>query len=288
MATTVTYKGQTLTTVDNQTKTLQTAGTWMEDDLTLTDVSGGGTGEWTTDGIVTNAEPNGIITLGSSITTISSYALYSKPITQISGIGVTTIQTSALQDCRSLVSASFPNLTTIQNSGMQDVRALTSFYAPNLTRAEGNALRYWTSYTGAIKCPSLTYLGNCYGSAFSQIRFPSLTTLNGADNFRNCDGAKVIDCGSVTSIPYESTFTGCNVLEVLILRRTNAITSLGRGSWGTGQKTLYDGTCKIYVPSALVSTYISATNWSNLPHASTQFVALEGSPYEQPDFEYNE
>lgn len=45
MATTVTYKGQTLATVDNQTKTLQTKGTWVEDDFTLTDVSGGGTTE---------------------------------------------------------------------------------------------------------------------------------------------------------------------------------------------------------------------------------------------------
>lgn len=42
MATTVTYKGETLTTVDNATKVLQTAGSWMEDDLTLVDVSGGG------------------------------------------------------------------------------------------------------------------------------------------------------------------------------------------------------------------------------------------------------
>lgn len=42
MATTVTYKGQTLTTVDNDTKVLETAGTWVEDDFTLTDVSGGG------------------------------------------------------------------------------------------------------------------------------------------------------------------------------------------------------------------------------------------------------
>ena len=45
MATTVTYKGATLTTVDNQTKVLETAGSWMEDDLTLVDVSGGGTTE---------------------------------------------------------------------------------------------------------------------------------------------------------------------------------------------------------------------------------------------------
>lgn len=45
MATTVTYKGETLTTVDNATKVLQTAGTWMEDDLTLVDVSGGGSSD---------------------------------------------------------------------------------------------------------------------------------------------------------------------------------------------------------------------------------------------------
>ena len=39
MATTVTYKGETLTVVSNATKTLLTAGSYMEDDVTLTDVS---------------------------------------------------------------------------------------------------------------------------------------------------------------------------------------------------------------------------------------------------------
>ena len=39
MSTTVTYKGSTLTTVNNQTRTLDTAGTWLEDDITLVDVS---------------------------------------------------------------------------------------------------------------------------------------------------------------------------------------------------------------------------------------------------------
>ena len=42
MSTTVTYKGETLTTVNNATKTLETKGTWLEDDIELTDVSGGG------------------------------------------------------------------------------------------------------------------------------------------------------------------------------------------------------------------------------------------------------
>ena len=42
MATTVTYKGSTLTTLTNQTKTLKTAGKYMEDDVTIVDVSSGG------------------------------------------------------------------------------------------------------------------------------------------------------------------------------------------------------------------------------------------------------
>lgn len=40
MATTVTYKDETIATVNNETKTLKTSGKWLEDDLTLTDVSG--------------------------------------------------------------------------------------------------------------------------------------------------------------------------------------------------------------------------------------------------------
>ena len=40
MSATVTYKGATLTTVNNQTRTLLTAGKYMEDDVTIVDVSG--------------------------------------------------------------------------------------------------------------------------------------------------------------------------------------------------------------------------------------------------------
>lgn len=40
MSTTVTYKGSTIATVDNNTKTLTTQGKYLEDNITLTDVSG--------------------------------------------------------------------------------------------------------------------------------------------------------------------------------------------------------------------------------------------------------
>ena len=42
MAATLTYKGSTLTTVDNETKVLKTSGKYMEDDITVVDESSGG------------------------------------------------------------------------------------------------------------------------------------------------------------------------------------------------------------------------------------------------------
>ena len=44
MSTTVEYKNNVITTVENETKVLTTSGKWMEDDITLTDVSGGASG----------------------------------------------------------------------------------------------------------------------------------------------------------------------------------------------------------------------------------------------------
>lgn len=42
MSSTITYKGSTLTTVNNQTRTLLTSGKWLEDNITITDVTSGG------------------------------------------------------------------------------------------------------------------------------------------------------------------------------------------------------------------------------------------------------
>lgn len=44
MSATITYKGSTLTTAENATRVLKTAGKYLEDDLTLVDVTAGGGG----------------------------------------------------------------------------------------------------------------------------------------------------------------------------------------------------------------------------------------------------
>lgn len=62
MATTVTYKGSTLTTATNQTRTLKTAGKYMEDDVTITDVSEGGSAVVVTEEVDSTGGTNYIIT----------------------------------------------------------------------------------------------------------------------------------------------------------------------------------------------------------------------------------
>lgn len=44
MSTTVSYKGNTIATLNNETKTLTTGGTWLEADIQITDTSSGGSG----------------------------------------------------------------------------------------------------------------------------------------------------------------------------------------------------------------------------------------------------
>lgn len=47
MSTSVTYKGAEITALENQTKTLLTAGKWLEADIIVEDVTAGGSSSWT-------------------------------------------------------------------------------------------------------------------------------------------------------------------------------------------------------------------------------------------------
>lgn len=139
MATTVTYKGQTIATVDNDTKTLTTAGTWMEDDVTLVDVSSGGGG--TDINAVAQRTLSGDIVLDTA-TTIGDRAFYTMPIESISSPTVTSINTQAFRYCTSLASVNLPNVTTFVSSGNYQFGGCTA-----LTQAMFPKLSAWQSVT---------------------------------------------------------------------------------------------------------------------------------------------
>ena len=112
------------------------------------------------------------------------------------------------------------------------------------------------------------------------MNFPSVTYVE-AHSARDCTNLKAIDFSKTVRIAGGEAFMNDTSLDTLVLRSdtfcqldtTNNFTNTPFASGGAG------GT--LYVPSALISTYQSANNWSTiLGYADNQIKAIEGSIYE--------
>lgn len=246
MAVTVTYKGATLTTVDNETKVLETAGTWVEDDFTLVDVSGGG--GWTTDGIAGKTEPNGAITISSSVATIKERVFQGfTGITEITLDGDPFIENYAFYKCT--------NLETLN--------------APNITKFKSNQ---WTTCSNVFD--------GC--SKLKGVVFPKFGN-NVVDGymFANCPVLTYADFNNMQRLGGSDVFRSSGI-NILVLRKTDGVTALQTidvfrySPFASG----YAGGT-LYVPQALISSYQSASNWSTiLGYATNSIQKIEGSYYE--------
>ena len=268
MATTVTYKGQTLATVENQTKTLQTKGTWCEDDFTLTDVTQGGAGEWTTDGIAEGTEPNGAIVYNG--TTINQMAFAGSAITSFVGANVTTMGWNAFGGCPNLVSASFPAITNWQNFNVNNasygkLQSLRLLDIPSVITINAQSL---------TQMPSLT-----------EVILPSAKEINSNGFSTGGSGITTVDLGESFEKFKSWAFNGSqNILNTVIIRNTQAVPIVENSSNSLPKRTV-----NYYVPSALISSYQTATNWATYYNDGyCNFIALEGSPYESEDWYLND
>ena len=261
MSTTVTYKGQTLTTVENQTKTLNTAGTWVEGDFTLTDVSGGGSVDW--GAVAQGDEPQGAIVL--SMTKNFRQAAF-RGCTEITSVEIASIPNniSASADvfygCSALVSFDFGNLYAIGNSMFRDCTSLAKAESANIGRLNGTY-----SFTN---------------TAITRACFPNLSGLTGRA-FEGATHLELADIGNCDTVQW-NLFNGCTALRKLIIRRSSVARLNGWDANVMGGIYNNPTESTIYVPSALISSYQTATNWSSAYSAGLTFTAIEGSPYENP------
>ena len=251
MATTVTYKGQTLATVENATKTLQTAGKWCEDDFTLTDVSGGG--GITAEGILRDLDPSGSveITLDPAI---------DLPSTTV-GLNGKPIETLIINGLKSIAGSYGP---------FRFMKSLRKCVLPDLGytyQGEHFAESFRTDGTGICILPNFT--GGQYG------------------NFGTNNHVGLLDFGTKCTrmmSPYRSLS-----LTKIILRNSNAVVTLNNvGDLGVTPFASNGAGGTLYVPSALIASYQSATNWSTiLGYANNSIEAIEGSAYEDTDWWVN-
>ena len=94
----------------------------------------------------------------------------------------------------------------------------------------------------------------------------------GANAFCGCTALTVVDVPEVTTID-ANAFGECTALEALILRSNTVVTMVNSNALGSSG--IAKGTGFVYVPSALVDRYKSATNWSVY---SAQIRAIEDDP----------
>ena len=153
----------------------------------------------------------------------------------------------------------------------------------NATRIKSYGLAYLNNVTG-IKAESVTDIG-AYAisnmSGITAVALPSLLTMS-SNAFRSCANLEKVDFGAdVTAVVPSTIFYDDAKLNVLVLRKSgvvglnniNAFQGTPFANGGTG------GT--LYVPSAQISSYQSASNWTTiLGYANNQIKAIEGSSYE--------
>lgn len=329
MSTTVSYKGSTIATVSNNTKTLLTEGKYLEDDLTLTDVSGGGA-VLTTKNISANGTynassdsadgysqvnvsvpntysasdegkvvSNGALVAQSSdtVTTNDTYdtTLINSLTVNVSGGGGASAQDILLGLAPSgtaTVSAS-ANIPSGAMSGRQNLTELTVEFSGNYNIAT-RCINY---------CPSLTKIVIDYGetrqttqcgeyaissnNALEQLIIRGDMMSLEANACRSNTALKLVDIESAwntNGFCGGNAFSGSSNLKKLILRQTGTPIAIRSTSLsGTGFAGANGAIA--YVPSALISSYQSASNWSTLYNSGyVTFSALENSVYADIDW----
>ena len=250
MAVTVNYKGSSIAAFENITKTLNTAGTYLEGDITIQD----------------NNFTNAFIMRAYSGNYENS--------------NVTVIGSGAFMANQGLYSVNFPNVVSTYNSAFQQCFSLKTYIGPS-TRA---------IYTYAFNsCSSLTTIqafGTYIGAQafFNCIKLPIVnfqsTSRILSSAFRNCYSLSTAIFGysaiqNAASIAASAFYSCYNLLSLYLLNSTvytlENTSVFGQSPISTRTTSTGGVQGSIFVPSSLYNTYISATNWATY---SERFVGL--------------
>ena len=184
-------------------------------------------------------------------------------ITSASSDTVQTIMGGAFRECTGLTSISFPNCTTFSGNGgvLYSASALTDVYLPKLSSPLPNyAFR---------DCASLVNLALPRGtSVYTQV-------------FCECSNLEALDFGGEGGLLAAQALKDAPKLNKLILRSSSLKTLANTNAFDNTPFANGKAGGTLYVPSALVSSYQSATNWSTvLGYTNNQILPIEGSYYE--------
>lgn len=200
---------------------------------------------------------------------LRAYCFYNTKITSVTAPNVARAAAKGnyFAGCTSLVSASLPSL--IETSTM----AMASIFA-SCSKLETVDMPYaWPRAYAFDGCTKLKKYVNKISSG-------SNTNIE-AGAFRGCRALEVLDFTHVNQIAATWAYDNSNNLTTLILRRTDAVVPCSNANNLPPVFRNNGAGGEIYVPSSLIESYKTATNWSTaFAYGTITFKAIEGSYYE--------
>lgn len=174
---------------------------------------------------------------------------------------VTAITENAFSGCSAMEFCRIPNsVNTIGDSAFRACSAMTECSLPSGIQTIGNSAFTNSISLAFINLPNgVTSLGNTAFRGcknFRYINIPNSLTYIPSYCFYDCDGITDIELHSAITSIGEYAFYNCDGIYTMTLHSTTPPT-LGSNALGNTSSNL-----KIYVPSASVNTYKTASGWS--------------------------
>lgn len=221
------------------------------------------------------------ILTGNGITKIASEAVTSlregacwgmTDITSISLPNLTTCGSYTFSGCSSVNEISLPNLVSCKNYTFSACKSLTKLSLPNLTTC-GNYVFSGCSKLTELSLPNLTTCDSYIvtGTPLTKIVLPKLKIMPNSI-FNQAKSLKFIDTPALQTVNGMYCFTYCQCEMHWMLRQNTVIpmtssAALSNSWFASSGKPAY-----IYVPSVLIDSYKTATNWATY---ADRFRALE-------------
>lgn len=247
----------------------------------------------------------------SRVTTIGSYAFTKESaIIEVEFPNCETISYAAFGMAENLVTASFPNCAIVNSAAFTSCGKLQSVFLPNCTTIGSIAFNHCYSFTN-VTLPVCGTIGkNAFYSCINlaQISLPACRTID-EYAFGRCSNLTSVSLPACTlvskgafnecwnlaavNLPVCETIGDMGIRKCYMLSdirigtskvcTLNASTALEYTPYA-GYSSSFSGTPHIYVPTSLITTYQSATNWV---YYSSYFSSIESLEEELISFTIN-
>lgn len=161
-----------------------------------------------------------------------------------------------------LTSLSLPNALTIEQGGLYKT-GISTVHASDFAKV------FYLGVDAFRQCPSLTGVVLLSARQFSNTVFAYSTKLKYLDAGKTASGSAYLSV---------NTFQGCTLFDTLILRHSAVVTLNNISAFASTPFASGGSGGTLYVPSSLVSSYQSASNWSTiLGYANNSIKSIEST-----------